>query len=62
MENSVDKFAPFGQAKNLRQGPCGSIGFKALNGAWAEDQHAMCGLAAKDFLPAKGCHIELVPR
>jgi hypothetical protein len=61
-ENAFDQLAALGQAKDLGQGPGGRVAFQPLNGARAQDQHAMRGLTAHDFLPGEGGHIQLVPR
>jgi len=61
-EDAFDQFATLGHAEDLGQGPSGCVAFQPFDSAGAEDDHAMCRLAAHDLLPGKGGDIELVPR
>ncbi len=61
-EDAVDELAALGEAEDLRQRPRRGVALQPLDGARAEDQHAVAALAAHRLLPGEGGDVELVPR
>src|SRR6185369_16859458 len=61
LEDAVDQLAAFGQAEDLGQRARRGLAFEPFDGAWAEYQHPVRGLAAERLLPAEGADIDFGP-
>src|SRR5690606_23348545 len=57
-EDAFDQLAALGHAENLRHRPCRLVAFQTLDSTWAEDEDAVCALAAQNLLPGEGHDIE----
>ncbi len=62
LEHALGELALGDQAEDLRQRPGRRVAFQPLDGARAEDQHAVAAFAAQHLLPGEGGDIDLVPR
>ena len=60
-EDAIDELAAFRQAEDFRQRARRRFGFKPLDGARAEHEHAVRRLSAERLLPAEGADIDLRP-
>ena len=60
-EYALDQLAALGHAEQLGQRPGGLVSFEPFNGARAQHDHAMSGLAAERLLPGESDDIEPGP-
>ena len=61
LEDLPVELAAFGQPEDLWHRPFGRVALQALDGTRRQDEHPVSRLAAENFLPGIGDHIELRP-